>query len=452
VPSITAASGSRVDDDNPRLAAPENVVHIAPAESSRTLVFELDVPLHMGTFPDGTSQLAHLVARTESDAASRAWFMICPYCVREVSFQLSRAGDAALSDEPAATQKPQESAGSTLQAYRCSGCNRELPMMFVRDYHRYPLVVGNAVGFSGHGKTVFFASMLHALRDPRLAEAWPRFFSLALDDASLNTVIGNMNRLHSGVLPEATPQTFENPTLLRLNNLPHLGGAVLCMYDNGGEVFRSGGGIQQYAHYLIHAHTVLFVISIPRLREQSDDLPTMMFSLLNAFILGIQQLGGDTQRQHLVIAYTMADVMLPDLAEWEVLREHVKAESFEDLADVRGYLRKIYAVSSQLHRYTQVHLRAAAFLNAALANFASVSFTIVSSLGAAPQDRRLTTQIAPRRVLDPILLLIANSLIRSKSQGSTEEPKPTPPPSDWKTRAQGLLRDSWTKVSERFLQ
>lgn len=377
--------------------------------------------------------------------------MICPYCVRDVSFRLSRAGADAISDEPAAAQKPQESEDSSVQAYRCSACHRELPMMFVRDYHHYPLVVGSGVGFSGHGKTVFFASVLHALRDHRLAEAWPRFFSLALDDASLNTVVGNMNRLQSGVLPEATPQTFENPTLLRLNNLPHLGSAVLCMYDNGGEVFQSGGGIQQYAHYLVHAHTVLFMISIPRLREQ-EDLPTAMFTLLNAFILGIQQMGGDTQRQHLVVAYTMADIMLADLAEWEMLREHVKAESFEDLADVRGYLRKIYAVSSQLHRFTQVHLRAAAFLNAALANFASVSFTIVSSLGAAPQDRRLTTRIAPRRVLDPILLLIANSLIRSKSQESTEESKPTSQPSDWKSRAQSLLRDSWTRVSDRFLR
>ncbi|HOW69630.1 MAG TPA: hypothetical protein PKY77_03430 [Phycisphaerae bacterium] len=377
--------------------------------------------------------------------------MICPYCVREVSFKLSRAGATVISDEPVVGQQQQDFPGSAGQAYRCSACNREIPTMFVRDYHRYPLVVGSGVGFSGHGKTVFFASMLHALRDHRLAEAWPRFFSLALDDASLTTVVGNMNRLQSGVLPEATPQTFENPTLLRLNNLPHLGSAVLCMYDNGGEVFRSGGGIQQYAHYLVHAHTVLFMISIPRLREQ-DDLPTAMFSLLNAFILGIQQLGGDTERQHLVIAYTMADVMLPDLAEWEVLREHIKSESYDDLADVRAYLRKIYAVSGQLHRYTQVGLRAAAFLNAALANFASVSFTIVSSLGAAPQERRLTTQIAPRRVLDPILLLIANSLTRCKSCGSTDESPPASAPSDWKSRAQDLLRGSWTKVRERFLE
>ncbi|HSA29423.1 MAG TPA: hypothetical protein P5159_23080 [Phycisphaerae bacterium] len=356
--------------------------------------------------------------------------MFCPYCVRKVTFKLTAAGPSGVSDGPvpaSAVPGPAGSGNRGDSVYRCPECNEEIPRMYVRDYRKCPPVVGNFVGFTKHGKTVLLASLLHEMRSDRLAQAWKHFHSLALDDPSLQTVLSNMAKLREGILPEATAAggNFTRPTLLRLANVPTLGGSTLCLYDVGGETFISGQSIGQYARFLSQARTVLFLVSLSTLERQYPTLSDGLHHLLGAYVLGLNNsLQGDTRSQHLVVVYTKADELIAShLAMKPALQEYIRHEDSDELKDPKKYLAKVFAVSQELQRFTQDELKAQLFLNTARDSFASVSFAIVSALGASPDTGkgRLTTQIAPRRVLDPLLLMMLKGKLPISEEEDEEE-------------------------------
>jgi hypothetical protein len=66
-------------------------------------------------------------------------------------------------------------------------------------------------------------------------------------------------------------------------------------------------------------------------------------------------------------------------------------------------------MSNLLYRFTEEELDAYEFLNAAESNFKSVSFSIISALGTEPYGARLSVEIVPRRILDPILWIMEKS-------------------------------------------
>jgi hypothetical protein len=71
----------------------------------------------------------------------------------------------------------------------------------------------------------------------------------------------------------------------------------------------------------------------------------------------------------------------------------------------------MHRISSQLRSFTGEDLRARQFLSLASDRFASVEFSIVSALGAAPgQDGHLGVKIKPRRILDPLLWTLERAL------------------------------------------
>ena len=75
-------------------------------------------------------------------------------------------------------------------------------------------------------------------------------------------------------------------------------------------------------------------------------------------------------------------------------------------------------ISKSLEQFTTDSLEAHRFLNQARRYFQSVTFTAVSSLGSQPRNGEMEEQIAPRRVLDPLLWVL------SKSAVIFEEPLP----------------------------
>ena len=211
----------------------------------------------------------------------------CPYCLSQETFRISH--DKGISDESDEGDSEQSRTASRQGpgVYRCPKCREKIAPMYVKGYEKYPPSVGAAVGFTGHGKTVYFASLLHELRGERLPRVWPRFHSLALDDSSLATVQSNMNQLREGFLPAASPKNFPRPTLMRLSGIPWLGGSTLCLYDVSGEAFLSGAGIGEYARYVSRARTVLFLISLcpGDLKDYGRSPGEALMNLINGYIL-----------------------------------------------------------------------------------------------------------------------------------------------------------------------
>lgn len=309
--------------------------------------------------------------------------MLCPNCLQDVEF------------------KRENSATGGSPVYLCQNqdCRQSVPALYVRDYHDYPPVVVNAIGFRGHGKSVYFASLFYTLRKQDLGRFWPRFHTLSLNEESLKTVDENVKYLQAGDLPHATAKNFPKPTLVRVHGVPYHQNCTWLCYDTAGECFERPTQLVQFAGFVKRARTILFFVSLPDLQ----DSPMEMHNLLNVYVAGMAELGGQTREQNLVVVYTKADeVVQMDQA----VETYLRNGAVDGLAGLQPYKEELWLVSERLRGLTRSRLRANEFLNAADAHFANVQFCIASALGAKPAGKRLSTAVAPRRVLDPILWLM----------------------------------------------
>jgi hypothetical protein len=309
--------------------------------------------------------------------------MLCPFCLDEAVFTRQK-----VATRPA-------------PVYICPQCKEEIPSLYVRDYKSCPPVVVSAVGFRGHGKTVYFASLFYLFKKTALARQWPSFSTLCMSEEDLETVFRNVEMLESGNLPDATPKNFPRPTMIRLRGVPMQPDCTLLCYDTAGECFAKPTQLVQYAGFVRRARTAMFLVSLSKLTDPALE----MHKLLNVYVTGMGQLGARTQDQNLAVVYTQADDLAQHLNGWQNLGAYLTEGTLDALASTGRYMGRMQAVSDQLRVFTAEQLQAHEFLNLARDSFRKVSFSIISALGSKPVGNRLPVQIVPRRVLDPLLWL-----------------------------------------------
>jgi len=323
--------------------------------------------------------------------------MLCPYCLADVRFRLEGG-------------------------YFCPDCDERVPSMYVRGYDEYPPKIVSAVGLRGHGKTVYFASLLYILKESPLPAFWqPDSFALSLSDQDLVTVQSNARMLKDGKLPGSTPMNFPRPTMLRVAGIPMWQKQRNCtfvFYDTSGEAFERASELVKYARFARQAQMIMLLISLTDLK----DPPHQMQTLLNTYVIGIEDLGGSTRNQDLMVVYTKADEIVDRLSSppWNNVQTYLAGGSVRSLAEVRGYRRGMYETSNWLYEFTRRELGSNEFVNLAETSFRSVGFSIVSALGAAPDDGQLSTKVNPLRVLDPIIWMMemAPPTPRRRSEGT----------------------------------
>ena len=315
--------------------------------------------------------------------------MLCPFCLDDVKFQQEKL--------------PRQLAS----IYLCPTCGEQVPALYAQDYRRYPPVVVSAVGFRQHGKTVYFATLFYALKKLTLARDWSDFFTMGLNDDSLDTVYDNARMLDEGALPDSTPKNFPRPTMLRVESMPMHRDCTLLCFDTGGECFEKPTQLVQFAGFVKRAVTGMLLISVADMENPREE----MHKLLNTYIVGMGELGARTKEQHLIIVYTKADHLAAQLTgPWQYLLDYLLQGSVESLTDTERYMKRMREVSSRLRDFTDQSLEAHEFLNAVDANFKSVEFSIISALGSQPDGAQMTVNIVPRRILDPVLWIMEKSL------------------------------------------
>lgn len=314
--------------------------------------------------------------------------MLCPFCLADVKF------------------KQAKSARNPAIVYLCPDCNEQAPALYIQDYRKYPPVIISATGFRQHGKTVYFAALFYTLKRLTLARDWPEFFTMSLNEDSLDTVYGNARLLEGGALPDSTPKNFPRPTMVRAEGVPMQPDSTLLFFDTGGECFEKPTQLVQFAGFVRRAKAAMLLISAADLEDPRSE----MQKLLNTYVVGLRELGGRTEDQHLIVVYTKADQLAARFSpKWEDLRAYLITGSVDDMARTEGYLERMQDVSNRLLEFTEQELQAHEFVNAAEANFKSISFSIISALGSEPQDGRLPVAIVPRRILDPLLWIMEKS-------------------------------------------
>ncbi len=329
--------------------------------------------------------------------------MICPFCLENVKFKKETYDRGTFS-------------------YVCpeAECAQIIPRIYVDDYKRYPPVVVSVIGHRAHGKTVALSTLYYALSRMNMSRFWPDFYMFPINDASLEVVFENAASLDTGKLPPPNPKIFPEPTLLQVNSVPltREGRATLLFYDTAGEAFLKTQDIGRYAGFVRRAETVLFLVSIPQTRKTTDagsnpahELERLLFS----YIQGMADMNASTRDQNLIIVYTCADALLPELDEWPSIKQYILSDDWSQLTRPAQYFFEMLEISRQLERYTLEGLNARQFLSLAKDRFKSTHFSIISALGAAPDDTgKLSVKIKPRRIIDPLFWTLERALSPGK--------------------------------------
>jgi len=278
---------------------------------------------------------------------------------------------------------------------------RDVPILYADEYADHPPCQVSVIGLSGHGKTVYIDAVLQEIT--RIGGQWTGsgFNQVWLDQAQLARARKRIRDLRAGLLPKLTKPVLERPLIVRLSNVPRVGGSQLVLFDTGGEAFRSTEMLADGGRYVVHSPAVVWLLSLnPNEPEPGSEYAHQM---LNVYLLGMAQLGGRPREQDLVITLTKGDELLtrPDLPK--AARDALYAPSYNPAGGIWGTLD---AASDELKRWLAEDCGYHDLVNLADARFRSVRYCITSSQGApAGDDRQLDFRPMPRGVLAPLLWL-----------------------------------------------
>ncbi len=319
--------------------------------------------------------------------------MKCPYCLSELNHY------KVLNTQ------------SNTQNFQCDECDNEISAIVLHDLKSNPCFTLGMVGFSNHGKTVYITSLFYMLKIFMNDELWPGLNMLALDQKSINMVSKRIDALLQGQLPDATPENFPEPCLIRFSNLPVAETVSTYIYDIGGEVYSDLDVIQEKAELIAKSDTLLFMISIKELERWQEDI----YPILNTYIvyagnklgIGTHQL---SRRQNLIVVFTKADEIIQDLPS--DIKQSLLEGTYAKYKNIDYALLEKLRSNSKIIEDWLINKKAAGFVNLARSSFKSVHYTMVSSLGQKPQkDNRLAGSIQPtdpKNVLDPFVMALGN--------------------------------------------
>lgn len=289
-----------------------------------------------------------------------------------------------------------------------------------------PVMALLAIGTRGHGKSCFLTSFFHTMRDV-LPHKWPGFSSIGMNSLSAKQIVEGVTLLKAGNMPPATPVMFPTPVIVKFHKLAVTRkkpfrpafiaqqDAILVCYDIGGENFADiEQGIKANTPILQHLHTLIFLISLPKLEDDAKNgglaVSDAMHQLAENILIALHELGGAKkqfgkgQQRNALICFTMADEMT---YEHGVLRRpHAEIPTLAELPD---YLNQLAADSEDIRQYICDEPTYLNFYNTLAHNFANVHFTSLSALGCRPEPAEPYARIkkfAPQHVLDPILWLL----------------------------------------------
>jgi hypothetical protein len=332
------------------------------------------------------------IASTNSLATRKEHIMLCPFCLADL--------------QPRTT------------VCTSSSCQRQLPLEYVTCHsswwarHHQPAIV-SVVGFRGHGKTVYLASLYYVLQNT-VVRAWDAFYRQGLTMKSLKMLYENLSLLKKRKLPDSTQLVFPEPNIDRLYKIPHFGDRTLLVYDPPGEAFDliEDDSLQRFAGFVKHSKCVLFLISLTDMMSEfgsAEGVAGEMDRLLERYNLGMTEMRAPSKAQHLIVVYTKADRPLSDIDFPDEIIKYLEKSEVETLHDMRSYLSTMKQNSSVLKKFTSDVLNAHAFINNAKDHFKDTEFCAVSALGSEPVDGNLAERIAPLRVIDPLLWVLEKS-------------------------------------------
>lgn len=314
-------------------------------------------------------------ARRRTGGERRFVALLCPNCLTGVeSFQNVVEGETG--------------------GYLCPGCGGDVPLRYVRDYDSYPPIVLSLIGFSGHGKTVYVASLWGALT--RACAEWPDFSYIPLDEQALQAVRERQDALERGDLPDATQQVFPRPVILRMDGVPGIGKCQLLVYDTSGEAFEQVNHLKEYGGYVTQSPAVVWLVSLQDLGSPRD-----LLALLTRYLQAVEEMRGQPKNQVLLVLLTKGDQLLNSEDAPHYVRACLNGDESANSPETRSRL------SAEIEEWlSEQHSEYRLFARRVREEFRDVRFGVSSALGSAPDGRRLAVAPTSRGVMWPIIQLL----------------------------------------------
>ncbi len=339
--------------------------------------------------------------------------MLCPFCLKE------------------GTITKIEERGRPY--YVCSEhAEPKIPITYAENT-KIPRDVISAIGFSGHGKTAYFASLFSSLDE--LARVWPGFCTFPVDEQSLITVHENVKLLKGGILPSATPKNFPIPTIVQFSGMPKFKDRFLIFYDTGGESYERASRLINNANFVKRSQTAIFFMSLHDLEYNTQE----MHRLLTVYIQGLKELGGNPKEQHLLVVLTKGDLLASKLESHEQVWDYLTNGDVNNVrySDIKSQMADMKKISKLLKEFLRDDIGASNFIALGERSFRNIEISIISALGSAPKGDRLDISATPKRIFDPMLWVMNNStglipfffrLKNSISNFTSGRTKPQAPP------------------------
>jgi hypothetical protein len=197
---------------------------------------------------------------------------------------------------------------------------------------------------------------------------------------------------------------------------------TLLIYDPPGQAFATDTTTVEFARFVKRSNCVLFLVDLTSL---AIAIASNMEKLLNTYILAMRRMEIEKGSQHLIVVYTKSDDTKVSIPQFTSLltanpwfEEYLSTQLPPTLKNPKDHLTVLNKNSQLLEYFTRDKLDAHMFINLSAEWFATVNFTAVSSLGAAPEKlfdkegkpfNRLAVEISPRGVADPLLYVLAKS-------------------------------------------
>ncbi|MBX9628746.1 MAG: right-handed parallel beta-helix repeat-containing protein [Gemmataceae bacterium] len=306
--------------------------------------------------------------------------MICPFCQQPV--------DRFLSSEDGTT------------GFRCPACGEDgVPLLYPQEYARHPAVPVSIFGPTGHGKTVFIEALLaHLERRVR----WPKFSAQWMDQAGMRASRERLRLLRDhGQLPDATAAVFPRPQVVRLRNVPRVGGCQLLFYDTSGETFADTELLRDRGRYVRNSPVVLWLVSLTEL-----EYPEQLTDLMTVYAEAMAEMGGNPRAQSVVVALTKGDLLIdrPDLPP--LARDFLLNDDLDPAGDAWARLEAVSAAIEDWLLGTE-HRQ---IVNLLREQFRAARFCVLSAQGAPARDQVLQMELMPRGVLAPLFWLWREAL------------------------------------------
>jgi len=311
--------------------------------------------------------------------------MLCPFCLKENTISKIEEGGRSY--------------------YVCSEHPEPKIPIIYGENDKIPRDVISAIGFRGHGKSAYFASLFSSLDS--LARIWPNFSTFPIDEKSLDTVHDNVKLLKGGKLPSATPMNFPIPTIVQFSDMPKFKDRFLIFYDTSGESFERATRLVNNANFVKRSQTAIFFMSLQDIDYDSIE----MSRLLSVYIMGLKELGGNPKEQNLLVVLTKGDLLAPKLESHKKIWDYLVNGDVENTqySNIKLQISDMREISQLLKDFLKNDIGATNFIALGEKNFRSVEICIISALGAAPKGDQLDISATPKRIFDPILWVMNNS-------------------------------------------